>query len=91
MLLQLTDGTTTIDLTSTAPVTGCIYFPQMPRSLRAKSVEETATVRLTGTDSQIRATTNAIERMFEQATERAEDGVGPRIWVMYRPVPSDSL
>lgn len=91
MLLQLTDGTTTIDLTSTAPVTGCIYFPQMPRSLRAKSVEETATVRLTGTDSQIRATTNAIERMFEQAIERAEDGVGPRVWVMYRPVPSDSL
>lgn len=30
MILQLTDGTTTIDLAGTSPVVGCSYFPSYP-------------------------------------------------------------
>jgi len=102
MQLDLTDGTTTVILSSgSAPTRGCTYFP-LPAQSVAKvhhvttllddvSVTEAAEVILSGTDVQIRALTQQIENLFYQARLRQEIGAGPRIWVEYRPVPGDVL
>jgi len=88
LTLRITDGTTTIELSQTAPVNGCTYFPQAAAA-GDDSVTETTIVNLSGTDAAIRTVTNGVERMFEAARRRALLGVGTRIFAEYRPVSSD--
>ena len=93
MLLQLTDGTTTITLSGTAPVLGCTYYPQTPQRQRGElqSVTETAEVNLRGTAAAIRATDNAIAVLLRKAQERQKSGIGDRVFALYKPVDSDSV
>jgi hypothetical protein len=92
MLLQLTDGTTTVVLSGTSPVRGATYFPATP-SYSAnvlQPVTETAEVNLTGTQTAIRATINSIETLLRRGLERQATGAGERVFVEYKPVDTDS-
>lgn len=88
MQLQLTDGTTTVTLSGTSPVTGCTYFPNTPERKGGaySDVTETAQVVLAGTAANIRTTVNSIERLLEQATLRQAGGTTPKVYVNYAPV-----
>ena len=88
MQLQLTDGTTTVTLSGTSPVTGCTYFPNTPERKGGvyTDVTETAQVTLTGTAANIRTTVNSIERLLEQAALRQAGGTTPKVYVNYAPV-----
>ncbi len=91
MLLQITDGTTTVTLSGTSPVLGCTYFPVAPQ-MRAgewQPVTETAEVNLRGTHTAIRATINSIEALLQAAALRKATNVGPRVFAVYEPVDSD--
>lgn len=89
MHLRLTDGTTTVDLAgATTGIRGMTYFPA-PGDGQVR-VSESAEVIGSGTEAQIRAAVNSIERMLEGARRRAELGTGARVWLEYRPVASDS-
>lgn len=91
MLLQITDGTTTVTLSGTSPVLGCTYFPVAPQ-MRAgewQPVTETAEVNLRGTHTAIRATINSIESLLQAAALRKATNVGPRVFAVYEPVDSD--
>jgi hypothetical protein len=92
MLLQISDGTTTVVLSGTSPVRGCTYFPvtaQMQDG-RWQDVAETAEVILDGTAANIRTSINAIERLLEQASERQGGILQPRVYVQYKPVDGDA-
>ena len=88
MQLQLTDGTTTVTLSGTSPVTGCTYFPNTPERKGGmySDVTETAQVVLAGTAANIRTTVNSIERLLEQAALRQAGGTTPKVYVNYAPV-----
>jgi len=88
MQLQLTDGTTTVTLSGTSPVTGCTYFPNTPERKGGmySDVTETAQVVLAGTAANIRTTVNSIERLLEQAALRQAGGTNPKVYVNYAPV-----
>jgi len=88
MQLQLTDGTTTVTLSGTSPVTGCTYFPNTPDRKGGvyEDVTETAQVVLTGTAANIRTSVNSIERLFELAALRQAGGTNPKVYVNYAPV-----
>lgn len=92
MLLQITDGATTVQLSQTSPVVGCVYFP-LPGDMSdlAAPVTEPVTVVLSGTVDAIRTTARAIGQLLWSAKERYEAGVGPRIFIQYRPVDTDPL
>lgn len=92
MLLQITDGATTIQLSQTSPVVGCVYFP-LPGDMSDLSapVTEPVVVVLSGTVDAIRTTARAIGQMLWAAKERYAAGVGSRIFVQYRPVDTDTL
>ena len=92
MLLQLTDGTTTVTLSGTSPVLGCTYFPATPQRTAGEllPVTETAEVNLRGTESAIRSKANSIETLLRQAVERRETGAGDRVFVQYKPVDGDA-
>lgn len=92
MLLQLTDGITTITLSGTAPVLGCTYYPQTPQRQRGElqSVTETAEVNLRGTAAAMRATINDIETLLTAAAARQASGMGERVFVLYKPVDTDA-
>lgn len=92
MLLQLTDGTTTITLSGTSPVRGCTYFPAAPQRNggELQPVTETAEINLSGTAAAIRATVSGVETLLRQAVERQTTGVGERVFVLYKPVDADS-
>ena len=82
MNVRLTDGTTTVNLNSTSPVQGCTYFPAPPDATPdgwAEEVSETCEVLLIGTASAIRATVNAIERLFESARQRLRTHSGVKL------------
>lgn len=88
MQLQLTDGTTTVTLSGTSPVTGCTYFPNTPERKGGvyTDVTETAQVVLTGTAANIRTSVNSIERLLELAALRQAGGTNPKVYVTYAPV-----
>ena len=89
MQLQLTDGTTTVTLSGTSPVTGCTYFPETPErkaGVYNSDVTETAQVVLAGTAANIRTTINSIERLLELAALRQAGGTNPKVYVTYAPV-----
>ena len=93
MLLQVTDGTTTITLSGTSPVLGCTYYPRTPTANAAGSyddVTEDATVNLRGTAAAMRATINSIETMLQAARLRQATGAGARVFVLYKPVDADA-
>ncbi|MCB0104443.1 MAG: hypothetical protein KDE53_00985 [Caldilineaceae bacterium] len=71
MLLQLTDGTTTIILnndsgTPTAPFVGARYFPRDPGT--GATVAESIQVAFSGSNSVLKTQANIIERLLLQAT-----------------------
>lgn len=92
MQLQVSDGITTVVLSGTAPVVGCTYFPDAPTRRHEKydDVTETAEVILRGTEANIRATVNELERLLEQA-KRQPKSFERRVYVQYRPVATDAL
>ena len=93
MLLTISDGTTTIDLSGTAPVRGCTYYPLTPstKADELQDVTETAEVNLSGTEAAIRATINAVERLLTAARGRSNgEGGVPRIYANYKPVDADA-
>lgn len=92
MILQVTDGTTTVDLDgSQAPVKGAIYFPKAAERDEQGNylpVEEEADVLLDDAViglSNILTTINALEMLFGQAYDRKQSGVGARVYVEYTP------
>lgn len=92
MLLQLTDGTTTVTLSGSSPVLGATYFPGTPQRTAGElqPVTETAEINLRGTESTIRSKVNSIETLLRQAVERQETGAGARVFVSYKPVDGDA-
>lgn len=92
MYLDITDGTTTVVLSGTSPVLGCTYFPDTAqyRNGAWQPVTESAEVNLRGTATAIRATVSSIARLLQQADDRQKTGVGPRVFVNYKPVDADS-
>jgi len=92
MYLAITDGTTTVVLSGTAPVRGCTYFPGTPqRTLgELQPVTETAEVNLSGTAAAIRASVNAVELLILAAVQRQATGAGSRVYAMYKPVDGDA-
>ncbi len=94
MLLQLTDGTTTIVLSGTSPVLGCTYYPNTPQRNgdgEYNDVTEDATVNLRGTAATMRSTINGIEALLQAAKLRQATGVGPRVFALYKPVDADAV
>jgi hypothetical protein len=92
MDLRVTDGVTNVVLDGTAPVVGCIYFPDGPNpDAPGEPISEAVEVSLSGTVATIRATLRSLNLLFLAAQERAEQGVGPRIFVEYAPTAADSL
>ncbi len=92
MYLDISDGTTTVVLSGTSPVTGCTFFPKTSQYKNGdwQPVTEDAIVNLRGTHTAIRSTTNSVEGLIQAAIRRQETGVGPRVYVNYKPVDSDS-
>jgi len=85
MILNISDGTTTVVLSGTAPVLGCTYFPAT--SDNGKDVTETVEVNLRGTAAAIRAAVNDIEQLLTDAKLRT-DNLTPRVFVNYNPLSS---
>jgi len=92
MYLDISDGTTTTVLSGTSPVMGCTFFPITSQYKNGdwQPVTENAIVNLRGTHTAIRSTINSIETLISAAIRRQETGVGPRVFVDYKPVDSDS-
>lgn len=93
MILQVTDGTTTVDLDgSLAPVKGAIYFPKAPeRDGQGNYLPVAEDLDVILDDStiglaNILTTVNTLEMLFRQAYDRKENGVGSRVYVEYAPV-----
>jgi len=86
--LDISDGTTTVTLSGTAPVLGCTYFPATAtlRDGAYQPVTETAEVNLRGTAAAIRATINSLETLLRKAAQRQATGAGDRVFVDYAPV-----
>lgn len=92
MNLRVTDGTTTVVLSGTAPVLGCRYFPATPEVDEGavwgyrETVVETCEVALAGTASAVRAAVREVEVLLETARRRQRQGAGARVWVEYEAV-----
>ena len=85
--LRLTDGTTTVTLTS-SPWLGATYTPEAAE-FGVTEVTETAVCVIEGSAATIRAAVNAIELLLHDAWQR--DRVqNARLYVEYRPLDSDS-
>lgn len=93
MLLQLTDGATTIILSGDgATMAGCSYVPATPSLAdpadivgnRDVTVAESAEVVLTGTAAQIAAQVRAIEGLLGSAPRRQSLPASQRAYVNYR-------
>jgi hypothetical protein len=83
MILNISDGTTTVVLSGTSPVLGCTYFPATSDS--GKDVTESVEVNLRGTEAAIRAAVNDIEQLLTDAKLRT-DNLTPRVFANYNPV-----
>ena len=93
MYLDISDGTTTVVLSGTAPVRGCTYFPATAQMSGGawQAVTESAEVNLTGTAAAVRAAVNTIEKLLQAAALRQQTGAGARVFVNYKPVDGDSV
>lgn len=92
MDLRVTDGTTNVVLDGGDPVIGCVYFPLGPNPEAPDDpIVESVDLKLSGTVAAIRSTLRALNLLFLAAKERAEQGVGARIFVEYAPTIADSL
>lgn len=89
MLLRLTDGTTTVTLTS-APWLGATFFPA-PADQLAATATETAICVLEGTASAIQAAVAGVERLLVRAARRQQTQTGPRVFVEWRPGDSGEI
>ena len=85
MILNISDGTTTVVLSGTSPVRGCTYFPVA--SDNGAYVTESAEVNLSGTATAIRAAVNDIEQLLSDALLRT-DNLTPKVYVNYNPLSS---
>lgn len=88
MLLQLSDGTTTLTLTGAGAYLGATYFPRQEAD--ADSVTESAMCVLEGTESEIRSAVQAIELMLAAAARRAVS-LGPRVYIQFRPTDAGDI
>jgi hypothetical protein len=86
--LAISDGTTTVSLSGTAPVLGVTYFPQTSqyRNGEWQNVTEDAEVNLRGTAATIRSTVASIELLLQAAIRRQETGVGDKVYVTFAPL-----
>jgi hypothetical protein len=86
--LSLTDGTTTVSLSGTAPVLGATFWPQTSqyRNGEWQNVTEDAEVNLRGTAATIRSTVASIEMLLQAAIRRQETGVGDKVYVTFAPL-----
>lgn len=94
MILQVTDGTTTVQLSGAGEIVGCTYFPSTPRRAndgQYEDVTETAEVVLRGAAATIRALVNVLERLFEQAARREAGALQAPVYVQYTPVNADAV
>ena len=89
MLLQLTDGTTTLTLSGSGTYLGATYFPQAPAN-NATEITETTTLVLEGTGDSIRSAVNSIELMLHAARNRLAT-LAPKVYIEFRPVDSGDI
>lgn len=92
MILQVTDGSTLVQLSGAAPIVGCTYFPEAPtrKDGAYADVTESAEVVLRGTATQIRTGINTLEKLFEQAAQRQAGQWQRAVYVQYTPVDADA-
>ena len=88
-LLNITDGTTTLPL-STSPAMLQYYVPQTPKlgdDGRFQPVSEPVELMLFGANTAaVKAALNSLETMALAARARRVSGVGPRIFLQYQPI-----
>lgn len=82
MLLQITDGSTTLTLSGDGVYLGATYFPRS--EVDGTEVTESAVCVLEGTEAAIRGGTQAIELLLGAAARQATS-LGPRVYVQFRP------
>lgn len=88
--LNLTDGTTTLSLTTGNCILGH-YVPVAPRGAGEPVTEPVELTFTAPTTSQMQSAVNEVERMCEKARRRAELGVGPRVFVQFQPIGDGTL
>lgn len=88
MLLRVTDGTTTITLTS-SPWLGATYFPA-PEGDDAEVVTETAICTIEGTEAAIRTAVLGVETLLRRASARVRL-LGARVFVEWRPLDAGDI
>lgn len=89
MLLRLTDGATTVTLTS-APWLGATFFAA-PADQQAAAAVETAVCVLEGTAAAIQAAVESAERLLWRAARRQATRTGPRVFVEWRPTETGEI
>ena len=84
MILRLTDGTTTINLTGGSAIR--LAGPYMPLAPKGEGdVSESVEVTITGTDTAaVEAQVRALESLLCQAREYQRSKVADRVWVEFR-------
>lgn len=85
--LRLTDGTTTVTLTS-SPWLGATYAPEAAE-FGAETVTETAVCVIEGSAATIRTAVNGLETLLHDAWLRSRVQ-NAKLWVEYRPIDSDA-
>lgn len=89
-VLNLTDGITTLPLTTGSCILGH-YVPQAPKDAAVAVTEPVELTFTAPTTQQMQSAVNEIERMFEMARRRNEMGVGRRIFVQFQPTGDATL
>lgn len=87
MLLQLTDGTTTLQLSGSGTYIGCTYFPTRGDGEKAT---ETIPCILEGDAATVRGAVNDIEQLLRQAANR-DKALTARVYLNFRPVDSGDV
>ena len=77
--LQLYDGTTTVDLSSSV-----MDYSPGSAPIGVEAVQETATVRMLAGLATTRTTVQSINLMFAQARRYQETRVAPKVWVYFK-------
>ena len=86
LALRITDGTTTVMLSSTNMVT-IHYLPQVSSQ---KDITETAEIIFTTSIALERADINSLNRLFEQARRYQDLRIGSAVYVEYKLVDTDA-
>lgn len=87
-VLRITDGTTTVTLTS-----GDMYLNEYTPevSLRNESVQEEPVIGFTGSLATIRGNINSLNHLFDQAASYQSNQTGPRVYVEFDPGSSGTV